>query len=69
MQYRMTPSTAVKVAYVEDDISPVNVGGKHAFIYTDVSTDAYMTMSFSKQRTSLTNTVLSYDIHQKTNIS
>jgi len=62
----MTPSPAVNVAYVKDDISPVNVGGKHVLIYIDVSTDAYMTLSFSKERTSLTNTVLSYDIHQKT---
>jgi len=62
----MTPSPAIKAVNVEDDISPVNVGGKHVLIRTDVSTDAHKTPSFSKEKTSLTNTVLSYDIHQKT---
>jgi hypothetical protein len=44
----MAPSHVVKVAYV-DDISPGNVGGKHVLICTDVSTDAYMTLSFGKE--------------------
>lgn len=62
----MTPSPVVKVANVEDDISPVNVGGKHVLVCTDLSTDAYMILCLDKGRASLTNTVLSYDIHQKT---
>jgi hypothetical protein len=53
----MTTSPVVKVANIED-ISPANVGGKHVLVCTDLSTDAYMILCLGKERTSLTNTVL-----------